>query len=79
LAERNFDVVTGRFDERSDVAAIDARAISGLCGPEALLFEPRISAEVLAAPVVELAQKLGLIGAGAFGAFVITYSLMLLS
>lgn len=79
LSERQFDVVQGKFDEQSKVEAIEARSISGLCGPEALLFEPRLSAEVLTKPVIKLAQTALIFGMGAFSTFCIMYSVMTLS
>jgi hypothetical protein len=35
-----FSPVTGQYSERFDVSLHTARADDGLCGPEALLFEP---------------------------------------
>jgi hypothetical protein len=74
LSERQFDVVQGKFDEQSKVGAAEARSNSGLCGPEALLFEPRISAEVLTKPVIEIAQKAKIFGLGAFVSWVFAYN-----
>lgn len=49
--DRRFDPVSGRFEERFAVAPERARAADGLCGSEALLFEPaspgRIAARLL--------------------------------
>lgn len=39
--ERVFNPNTGDFDEKARVRTVDARRVEGLCGPEALLFEPR--------------------------------------
>ena len=40
-SEPSFDPVTGEYVERFATPVAAARAIDGLCGPEALLFEPQ--------------------------------------
>lgn len=41
MAEQSFDPATGRYRETYSVLTRAARTEAGLCGPEALLFEPR--------------------------------------
>jgi hypothetical protein len=40
-AKARFDPAKGVYEESFFTSAIEARAKDGLCGPEALLFEPR--------------------------------------
>jgi hypothetical protein len=50
-SEPSFDPVTGEYAERFATPVATARAIDGLCGPEALLFEPQMPV-ILAARIV---------------------------
>ncbi len=47
--ERRFDVVKGEFEEVNKTLAEKARAPEGLCGPEAILFEPSTGAKAMRA------------------------------
>jgi hypothetical protein len=40
-AVQDFNPATGQYSERCETTVAEARADNGLCGPEALLFEPR--------------------------------------
>lgn len=40
FARQAFDPATGKYGERFETTFADARSAGGLCGPEALLFEP---------------------------------------
>ena len=39
-AVQDFNPATGQYSERCETTVVEARADNGLCGPEALLFEP---------------------------------------
>lgn len=63
--EQRFEPSTGRFQELFDTPISTARSDDGLCGPEALLFEPQLPAVAIIKPVWNGIGTAGLILAAA--------------
>ena len=64
MVERSFNHIKGDFDEKLKVQALDARRPEGLCGPAALLFEPRRRGLAARAPWL-WRGAIGVLGVGA--------------
>jgi hypothetical protein len=63
-SEPSFDPVTGEYAERFDTPVAKARAIDGLCGPEALLFEPQMASQIVFHAVLASIKPVWLISTG---------------
>lgn len=73
-SDHSVDFVAGVVAESPVVSAATARAHDGLCGPEALLFDPKTVAQRVIPPVVYIggtvfAGAMVLLGLQALGAF----------